>query len=428
MNRLAVKDSASSPLRIAELALGKDEGCLGLTLCPGKKDFQRAWNRDLEADLRVILEWGASTVVTLLEAHEFEFLKVSRLGERIQELGMRWIHLPIRDVDIPDRRFEEAWRTAGPDIHHRLRNGEKIVIHCRGGVGRSGLVAGLILVERGCAPRTAVAQVRSARPGAIETPAQEAYVLKAKKQPMEKGATKAEIDRPREYVRRVPPAPTRERYRGCLLGGAVGDALGAPVEFMSRDGILRQFGPRGLTEMVPAYGKPGAITDDTQMTLFTAEGVLRAYIRGALRGICHPPSVIHYAYLRWLYTQREPVALDHELLLTGWLIKQGELFARRAPGSTCIGSLRRNSEIGTPAQNDSKGFPCRSHYWVRNSKVQWASDWSRVRIDANCEYDRCAKDRYFSGTEDGQRETQATLPEESQLVAKPAWWKKIWPW
>jgi ADP-ribosylglycohydrolase len=124
---------------------------------------------------------------------------------------------------------------------------------------------------------------------------------------------------------------------------------------MSRAGILRQFGPQGLTEMVPAYGKPGAITDDTQMTLFTAEGVLRAYVRGALRGICHPPSVIHYAYLRWLYTQREPLPGADDFLLTGWLIKQKELFARRAPGSTRIGSLRRNSEIGIPAENDSKG-------------------------------------------------------------------------
>jgi ADP-ribosylglycohydrolase len=124
---------------------------------------------------------------------------------------------------------------------------------------------------------------------------------------------------------------------------------------MSRAGILRQFGPQGLTEMVPAYGKPGAITDDTQMTLFTAEGVLGAHVRGVLRGICHPPGVIHYAYLRWLYTQREPLPMANDFLLAGWLIKQKELFARRAPGSTCIGSLRRNSEIGMPAENDSKG-------------------------------------------------------------------------
>jgi len=356
MNRLPpLQNSISSPLRIAEILLGESEGRLGLTICPGKKDLPRGWDRDLEKDLRAIRDWGASTVVTLIEAHEFELLKVSLLGERVQEFGMRWIHLPIRDVDIPDQRFAMEWRTAGPEIHDRIHAGENILIHCRGGIGRSGLVAGLILAERGCAPRDAIRQVRASRPGAIETAAQEQYVLKAKARPPGSVTGRAKQDRPNLFQRRVPTAPTRDRYRGCLLGGAVGDALGAPVEFLSRSEILRKFGPRGLTEMAPAYGKLGAITDDTQMTLFTAEGILRAYVRGTLRGICDPPSVIHYAYLRWLHTQGEPLPKDNKFLLTGWLIEQRELFSRRAPGLTCIGSLRHTSEIGTPAQNDSKG-------------------------------------------------------------------------
>jgi ADP-ribosylglycohydrolase/protein-tyrosine phosphatase len=356
MNRLpAVKDSASSPLRIAELPLGEDGGCLGLTLCPGKKDFSRGWNRDLETDLRAVSNWGASTVVTLIEAHEFELLKVSRLGESVEQTGMRWIHLPIRDVDVPDHRFEEGWRSAGPEIHRRLRNREKILIHCRGGIGRTGLVAGLILVEHGCAPREAIQKVRAVRPGAIETAAQERYVLSAKMRPAEGTVEHAETDHPAGFTRHIPPAPMRERYQGCLLGGAIGDALGAPVEFLSRAEILRKFGPRGLREMVPAYGRLGAITDDTQMTLFTAEGALRAYVRGTLRGICHPPSVIHYAYLRWLHTQAESLPKDNEYILTGWLIQRKELFSRRAPGTTCISSLHRLSEIGKPARNDSKG-------------------------------------------------------------------------
>jgi ADP-ribosyl-[dinitrogen reductase] hydrolase len=175
-----LKDSTSSPLHIAEIRFGEGEGGLGLTICPGKKDLPRKWNRDLDEDLDVIRNWGASAVVTLMEAHEFEFLRVSRLGEVVQELGMRWIHLPIRDVDVPDQRFEKGWVTAGPEIHHRIRAGEKIAIHCRGGLGRTRLVAGLILVERGCVPRAAIQQVRTVRPGAIETAAQEQYLLKAK--------------------------------------------------------------------------------------------------------------------------------------------------------------------------------------------------------------------------------------------------------
>src|SRR5215469_1142760 len=99
--------------------------------------------------------------------------------------------------------------------------------------------------------------------------------------------------------------PRQSLFRGCLLGGAVGDALGAPVEFMSYANIVREFGPEGIRDFAPAYGRLGAITDDTQMTLFTAEGLLRAYVRGCLKGICHPPSVVHHAYLRWLITQGE---------------------------------------------------------------------------------------------------------------------------
>ena len=160
---------------------------------------------------------------------------------------------------------------------------------------------------------------------------------------------------PRRFQRRVPSDAVRHRYQGCLLGGAVGDALGAPVEFLRRTEILERFGPRGIIDFAPAYGKVGAITDDTQMTLFTAEGALRAYVRGMLRGICHQPSVIHKAYLRWLHTQGERGAWDENLRLSGWLIQQKELFSLRAPGRTCIEALRGNSEIGKPALNHSKG-------------------------------------------------------------------------
>jgi ADP-ribosylglycohydrolase len=156
-------------------------------------------------------------------------------------------------------------------------------------------------------------------------------------------------------------APTTEpttlaRVRGCLLGGAAGDALGAAVEFLSLAEIRRQFGPEGIRDLVPAYGRVGAITDDTQMTLFTAEGLLRAWVRQNTKGICHVPSVIHHAYLRWLLTQGEcpegtSVGDD------GWLFSVRALHARRAPGLTCLSALREARGFGDPAVagNDSKG-------------------------------------------------------------------------
>ena len=164
---------------IAEVLFGEHEGRLGLTICPGKKDGYRQWDRDLETDLRAIRNWGASTVVTLIEAHEFSLLAIDTLGQEVQRMGMHWLHLPIRDVYVPDHRFEQAWPATNADIHWRIDAGERILIHCRGGLGRTGLLAGLLLVERGCGPRDAINRVRAVRPHAIETAAQEAFVLKS---------------------------------------------------------------------------------------------------------------------------------------------------------------------------------------------------------------------------------------------------------
>jgi ADP-ribosylglycohydrolase len=153
------------------------------------------------------------------------------------------------------------------------------------------------------------------------------------------------------------PAPA-DRVRGCLLGGGVGDALGAGVEFLSLSQIREQFGFLGVADYVPAYGRVGAITDDTQMTLFTAEGLIRAWGRFADRGICHPPSVVHHAYLRWLLTQGERPKNKHiDIERDGWLFSNRGLHKRRAPGNTCLSALREAEERGRPtvAHNMSKG-------------------------------------------------------------------------
>lgn len=150
----------------------------------------------------------------------------------------------------------------------------------------------------------------------------------------------------------------RDRVRGCLFGGAIGDALGAPVEFNDLADIRRRFGPDGIANYVDAYGHVGAITDDTQMCLFTCEGLIRAYVRARLKGICHPPSVVHHAYLRWLITQgvkpRAEVASD-EAWPDGWLVADRRLHQRRAPGHTCLTALGAAVKLGDRATNDSKG-------------------------------------------------------------------------
>ncbi len=152
----------------------------------------------------------------------------------------------------------------------------------------------------------------------------------------------------------TPPDPVRAV--GCLLGGAVGDALGAPVEFASLAAIRARYGPEGIRDFVPAYGVLGAITDDTQMTLFTAEGLLQALRRGRERGIWDPPTMVYHAYLRWLETQGARPPYPSEEARQGELLGIPALHASRAPGNTCLSALR-SGRMGTPEMplNDSKG-------------------------------------------------------------------------
>lgn len=143
---------------------------------------------------------------------------------------------------------------------------------------------------------------------------------------------------------------------GCLLGGAVGDALGASIEFLTLDEIRVQFGPDGVTDYTSAYSPIGAITDDTQMTLFTAEGLIRAFNRLSARGIGHTPSIVYRAYLRWLVTQGERPPYTDPDLRKSWLLDLPALHHRRAPGNTCLSALR-SGRLGTIKDpiNNSKG-------------------------------------------------------------------------
>lgn len=152
-------------------------GVIGMTRCPGKRrEGASCEAQDVQADLAGLREWGASVVVTLNQTGELSALGVPDLGSRVQAAGMRWLHLPIGDMAAPDRPWEEGWQAVGPQVHQRLRAGERVVFHCGGGQGRAGTIAALTLIERGLAPEAAIREVRSARPGAIESPDQERYL------------------------------------------------------------------------------------------------------------------------------------------------------------------------------------------------------------------------------------------------------------
>ena len=122
------RTSQTHPLQIGTVET-LEGGRIGLTFCPGKHDPHAVtgpWARDLAADLAAISDWGALTLVTLLEDHELELLNVPGLGEAAKAAGLSWLHLPIRDVSIPGPIFERLWQQVyGARLRTSLMRGEE---------------------------------------------------------------------------------------------------------------------------------------------------------------------------------------------------------------------------------------------------------------------------------------------------------------
>ena len=149
------------------------------------------------------------------------------------------------------------------------------------------------------------------------------------------------------------------KIQGSFIGGAIGDALGYPVEFLSYNDIKEKYGDQGITQYkVNRVSGKALISDDTQMTLFTANGLLYGQTRAKLRGIAgEPSSYVFRAYLNWLETQDYEVKFPHRM---SWLMNVEELYDQRAPGRTCIEALTNcssNGEYGSTTNiiNQSKG-------------------------------------------------------------------------
>lgn len=157
-----------------------------------------------------------------------------------------------------------------------------------------------------------------------------------------------------------------DKFTGCILGGALGDALGYPVEFLTQDQIFAKYGKKGITSPdIDKIAGAAIVSDDTQMTLFTAEGIMWADALGAGKELSSYTTYVFYAYQRWLYTQEKMIAsreyahvLDKDSEFPSMLMGK-DMCVKRAPGETCLSALKQAADHGygrlTKAINNSKG-------------------------------------------------------------------------
>ena len=146
-------------------ALGVGGGLLALSQMPGLKGGYKD-------DLEFIRDWKPSLVITATTRGELADAQVEILSKDIPESGARWLHMPIVDYGTPDERFMEKWPDASAATLSALKGGGRVLIHCKGGCGRSGMLALRLMVEAGEEAVDALMRLRKIRPCAIETDAQ----------------------------------------------------------------------------------------------------------------------------------------------------------------------------------------------------------------------------------------------------------------
>jgi len=306
---------------------------------------------EMQIKLGRLIDCGIRKIINLMEPDETDYSGdqfnsyegvVSQIAEE-KKISVDCQRFPIVDLCVP--AVAQMMEILDAIIAGGIASGNPTYVHCRGGIGRTGTVVGCFLLKNGLAHAGNVLDIIAG----LRRNDPEAY------------RTAPETEIQRQFVANWGdsdngPPTCLSRTVGCVLGGASGDALGAPVEFLELNEIRRLYGDPGITQYAEAYGRKGAITDDTQMSLFTIEGLLRAITRRRTKGAYNPSVAVHHAYVQWLNTQGYKSENSFNNSTAGLLINQKALWSRRAPGNSCLTALM-NADMGTMAKpiNNSKG-------------------------------------------------------------------------
>ena len=175
---MTLQSTPTGPLHVDWIDLPSG-GRIGMTHCPGRRGRDSTghlWERDLATDLQALASARVQALVTLIEDREFHTLGVPGLPGLANSL-FDWHHLPIPDMTPPGASAVALWQRRGGVLLQTLQGGGRVVFHCAAGLGRTGTVVAKLLADSfALTPDDAIAQVRQARPGTIETAAQEAFV------------------------------------------------------------------------------------------------------------------------------------------------------------------------------------------------------------------------------------------------------------
>ncbi len=313
---------------------------------PGDKTPEAA-----QSKLKHFLDKGFTHFIDLTEEGE-----LSPYAQFLPD-GVSYLRFPVPDISIPkDLASVQALIKEMDTI--LADPGNKLYLHCWGGVGRTGTIVGCWYANRqGTTFSGALQKTRDAFKGCPksrhrhipETPEQVSFIGEYSRA-IDKMEAETVLDAP---ISALPYEYNLDKVKGCLVGGAVGDALGYTVEFLDYAAILSKFGPKGITRCELDRQGIAEFSDDTQMTLFTATGLLAAESELNLSGIGDDDSWVRKVaghYIDWYWTQNNAPNKKHE----SWLFEIPELHACRAPGMTCLGSLR-NLVKGIDQENNSKG-------------------------------------------------------------------------